>query len=158
MPFGDYSTPALAMFWTIIAGVATAIIPIFNAELFIIFLGTVASRRTLPMLVVVFSVAHMVGKTVLYLAGRLADRLPEGWLRRKVDRARPWIEKHDRVGGAMLLASGLIGFPPFYLVTIAAGVVRMHFVTFFASGLVGRLARFAVIASFPQLIKAGVGR
>lgn len=158
MPFGDFSTPLLTAIWTVVAGIATAIIPVLSAELFVIFLGTVAARRTLPMLIVLFTVAHMLGKTVLYFAGRLADRLPEGWLKHRVDRARPWISRHDRVGGAMLLTSGLLGFPPFYFVTIASGVVRMRFATFFAAGLTGRLARFALIAAFPQFIKASLGR
>jgi membrane protein YqaA with SNARE-associated domain len=152
MTFGDYSTPALAFLSTFVVGMASALIPVINAELFIIFLGTVASRQMLPWLVLVSTVSHMAGKAVLYYAGRAADRLPDGWLKTKILRAQKSTHDHDRMGGALVFTSSLVGLPPFYVITVASGVVRLPFVTYMVAGFVGRLIRFGLIAAFPGML------
>jgi membrane protein YqaA with SNARE-associated domain len=100
---------------------ASALIPVINAELFVVFLGTVATGQMLHVLVLVSTVSHMVGKAILYYAGRAADRLPPGWLKTKVEKARPRTGGHRTVGGALVFTSSLVGFPPFYVVTVASG-------------------------------------
>ena len=54
--------------------------------------------------------------------------------------------------GVILLSAG-VGLPPFYVVSIACGLLRIPFMQFFVLGLIGRLARFGVIVLAPQLLK-----
>ena len=75
-----------------------------------------------------------------------------------MEQARARIGQYRHVGGALVLTSAGLGFPPFYVITVVAGIVRLRFPVFFLTGLLGRLVRFAVIAGIPQLIKMGISR
>jgi len=49
----------------------------------------------------------------------------------------------------VLAISSTVGLPPFYLVALAAGALKIGFRTFCIMGLVGRTLRFGVIAAIP---------
>lgn len=139
--------------------VLSAVIPFLNAELYLLAASALAPRSMAVALVVAASLGQMAGKTVMYFAGRGAVRLPGARLRRMVAAAQARYAQHDTrgreaVGGAMILVSAFVGLPPFYVVSVACGMLRVPFVQFFALGLVGRLARFGVIVLAPQLVKA----
>jgi membrane protein YqaA with SNARE-associated domain len=152
--FGAYDTPLVAILSTLAVSVASGVLPFVNAELFVLFLGTVAPGGLLPVLLVAATLGHMGGKALTYLAGRSVERLPPGRFRRRVEAARERARAHARVEGALVLASAAIGFPPFYLVTVASGVVGFPFARFFLLGFAGRLLRFAAILWLPQLARA----
>ena len=50
-----------------------------------------------------------------------------------------------------MTASAVTGLPPFYAISVAAGVLRLRFVLFFALGLAGRTLRFAAVFVVPRL-------
>lgn len=52
-----------------------------------------------------------------------------------------------------MLVSAVVGLPPFYVVSIACGLLRFPFARFFVLGLLGRLVHFGVIVMAPQLFK-----
>ena len=52
-----------------------------------------------------------------------------------------------------MFASAAAGFPPFFMVTVAAGAARMNLAAFVVLGFLGRLVRFAVIVALPHLAK-----
>jgi len=45
----------------------------------------------------------------------------------------------------------LLGFPPFYIVSVVAGALRMSFAAFLTVGGLGRLAHFGLLAAAPHL-------
>ena len=47
---------------------------------------------------------------------------------------------------AMTLSSAVVSLPPFYLVTIACGMMRAPFVPYVLLGLVGTTTRYAFLA------------
>ena len=47
--------------------------------------------------------------------------------------------------------SSVTGLPPFYLVSLAAGALRIKFTWFCVIGFAGRAVRFAVIVALPWL-------
>jgi len=136
-------------------GFASGIVPFVNIEVYVTYLGVTAPHPLRPLLLVVATVAHMLGKSVLYLAGREADRLPIGSFQRRVERARAKIAGRPTLGAATIAVSAVTGFPPFYFVTVASGVVRYRFVHFFLIGLAGRLVRFAVLLAAPGWLGHG---
>jgi membrane protein YqaA with SNARE-associated domain len=92
----------------------------------------------------------MLGKLVWYYLG--ANSLRWGWIRKKVEtpkaQAKLELWRHrtnDRpvVGATLLLASAATGFPPFAIVAVLAGQLRMNVVLFLVVGVVGRTIRFA---------------
>jgi membrane protein YqaA with SNARE-associated domain len=56
----------------------------------------------------------------------------------------------------VVFVSSLVGFPPFYLVSVAAGALEMAFGPFLALGSVGRLLHFGVIAWLPHVVRLGL--
>jgi membrane protein YqaA with SNARE-associated domain len=61
------------------------------------------------------------------------------------------------VGKLLYAASAVVGIPPFYVTTVAAGAVGMNFAFFLVVGFIGRLIRFALVVALPQMAKAGLG-
>lgn len=136
----------------------SAVVPFVNAELYLLAAAAVASSRLVPALVVAAALGQMLGKSFMYYAGRGALRLPSERLRRMV----ATVERRYRqegaagaaIGGTVILASASLGLPPFYVVSIACGVLRIPFAQFFVLGLLGRLVRFGVVVLGPQLARA----
>jgi membrane protein YqaA with SNARE-associated domain len=52
-----------------------------------------------------------------------------------------------------MFASAFSGWPPFYLVSLAAGTLRQPFAPFFAAGFAGRFLRFGLLVLLPQAVR-----
>jgi membrane protein YqaA with SNARE-associated domain len=141
----------------------SALVPVVNAELFLV--GLMTQQPQLPWWLVglAAAVGQLTGKLVFYYAGRGALRLPAR-LRRKSDSGRGgrWSARLARFQqncqdrpvwtAGMLLASAGIGLPPFAATSFVAGVARVFVGTFVVTGLAGRFARFGAIAASPGLL------
>ena len=130
--------------------VASALFPLINIEVYMIGLAAVSTSNHVWLLAAVGGAGQMLGKTVWYYLG--ANALRWGWVRKKVEtpKAQAKLELWQRrtrerpAAGAMLLfASGFSGFPPFAIVAVLAGQLRMNLVIFLAVGFVSRTLRFA---------------
>ena len=139
---------------------ASAVIPIINGEL--VLLGAVATMpEAIVPLVLVAAVGQMIGKCVMYGAGAgvvtLAEKKDEKkkkTLTRYIERYREKFESHPRSAAALVLVSSSVGLPPFYVISLLAGAFRFGFWRFAILGLIGRTARFAVIAAVPAAAHA----
>jgi membrane protein YqaA with SNARE-associated domain len=97
------------------------------------------------------ALGQMTAKSLLYLAGRGLLRLP---FQRTSDRIRKATARlAGAEGGAMtlVLVSALTGIPPFYGMSLAAGVLRLRFGRFLCVGCGGRFLRFAAVFALPRL-------
>ena len=129
---------------------ASALVPLINIEVYLIGLGTIASPGNVWLLATVAGVGQMAGKLVWYYLG--ANALRWGWVRKKAEAPKAkaklelWRKRtQDRpvVGALLLFASAWSGFPPFAVVAVLAGQLRMNVVMFLVVGTVGRTLRFA---------------
>ena len=103
-------------------------------------------------LAIAATLGQMIAKTALYAGGqRLANALPAP-RRARVDRACAAFASRPRLQNATLLASAIVGMPPFYVVTLAYGVLRLPFTTFVTLGTIGRAIRFSAIVFMPRLV------
>jgi membrane protein YqaA with SNARE-associated domain len=100
------------------------------------------------------TLGQMSAKCLLYLAGRGVLRLPLERHETRLAAVRQRLERHVGRTGALMFVSAFSGFPPFYLVSIVAGTLRVRFGAFFAAGLGGRCLRFAVCVIVPQAVRA----
>jgi membrane protein YqaA with SNARE-associated domain len=137
--------------------IGSALVPLLNAEAYISAAGAMADDQLgttlgLWVLAVVAAGGQMVGKTVWYMAGRHA--LDWAWLARKTAKPRwqatlaRWQTRiGDRawVAALVLLASATLGFPPFAILSVIAGQLRIALPLFLATGMIGRTLRFAGI-------------
>jgi membrane protein YqaA with SNARE-associated domain len=133
-------------------GIASALLPLVNIEAYLGVRGSLADRPGIWLLALVAAVGQMAGKVVWYYLG--ASALSWGWVRRKVEtpKAQARLEKwrarvHERPAftGALTFGSALVGVPPFAVLAVLAGQLRMSLLLFFALGLAGRWLRFAAV-------------
>lgn len=130
---------------------ASALIPLINLEVYLIGLGAVADvSGDLWALSATAAVGQMAGKLVWYYLG--ANALRWGWVRRKVEKPKAqeklelWRRRtHDRpvTGGVLVFVSAVTGFPPFAIVSVLAGQLRLNVALFLLVGTVGRTLHFA---------------
>ncbi|MGW7538762.1 hypothetical protein [Amycolatopsis sp. NPDC054798] len=165
------------MGWVLITlGVAfgSAIVPLINAELFVI--GLCASQHNVHWLWLggAVAVGQIAGKLLYYLAARGSIRLPKflhdrlhrerpltprrvRWqlrtkaIRGKIEALRERCQRHPHWMTGTYGISSLVGLPPFMATSVLAGMVRMRLSTFLAAGLAGRWVRFSLLAASPAM-------
>lgn len=144
-------------------GIGSAIIPVLNAEAYI--LGVGVSEALEPVVAAVgVSAGQTVGKMAMFLAVRYRPgytakqgREPKALdLSTRRGRLLQWNRdagkrmlaalSDPRWGAPVTLLSALVGLPPLYAVAVIAGASRMGLITFSLSVLVGRTARFVALA------------
>jgi membrane protein YqaA with SNARE-associated domain len=133
---------------------ASALIPLINLEVYLVGLSAVSDPGRVWLLATVAGIGQMVGKLVWYYLG--ANALRWGWIRRKVEtpKAQAKLElwrgrTHNRpvISSMLVFASAFSGFPPFAIVAVLAGQLRMSLAIFMAMGVAGRILRFATFLS-----------
>jgi membrane protein YqaA with SNARE-associated domain len=133
-------------------GFASALVPIINIEAYLAVLAAVSDVGEIWVLSLAAAVGQMAGKLVWYRIG--VSSLGWGWVRRKVEtpkakaRLELWRARtHDRpiAAGSLVLVSAVVGLPPFAVLAVVAGQLKMNLVLFLTLGLVGRWLRFVAV-------------
>lgn len=160
---------------TIGVGLASALVPLVNAEALSVASGVVTSVPGALITAVALAAGQTAGKVAIFYGAqsvrRKAERrnltLPAARRTRQPlpaaivgQHARPHAHpklarvkarlartfENRRSGAAVTLSSASIGLPPLLLVTAAAGAARMRVADFAACCFAGRAARFIAIA------------
>ncbi|PFG42816.1 hypothetical protein ATJ88_1488 [Isoptericola jiangsuensis] len=140
-------------------GFLSGLVPFVSIE---VYLGGLAAASPAAAAVpVALAVAAAVGQTaakvVWYEAA--ARSTQSAWVQRKLadpQRRRTFERWQARVNGrpaltvGVLLAAGLVGFPPLMIIAVVAGTLRVPLAVYVPTVLVGRAVRF-------WLVLAGVG-
>lgn len=153
MPEFDLRSPALALWSAAAAGAATGILPIGLAEATALAIGLVSPRGLAFAMGFTFTLGHVAAKLPWYALGRHADRAAGRVGARYVTRAREMLAARPGYGVGVLGLSAVLSVPPFHLSAIAAGLIRVPFGAFVATCLGGRLLRFGVLVTAPQLLR-----
>jgi len=145
--------------WSLIAGtflycVGSAVIPVMHAEAYLITVSALSPPAVAWALVVAATAGQMVGKLAMYAAGRGALRIPNAWLQRRIAAAAARYEGRRNIGNGLIFISSSTGLPPFYVISVAAGMLRVPVPSFILFGAAGRFIRFTLAVFLPQLIKA----
>ena len=151
------------LFWSILgASIASALVPLINIEA-ILAVAVSQAPSTTWALVIAASVGQMLGKTIWYWGGMHLDRAPFVSRHLEKPKAKASLEKwHERAEGrpwftaGLLFVSAAVGFPPYAVAAVLAGVLRVNFVVFLVTGLLGRGLRFwAVVTGTTSLLHLG---
>jgi membrane protein YqaA with SNARE-associated domain len=142
----------MTFLWAVVAcfsgAVLSAIVPWFAVELIVIALPAMAKTpMELAGLVLIATIGQMAGKCVVYWAARRTTPRDNSRTAATMDRWRHRFMSRPHHAAGVVLFSSLVGLPPFYAVTILAGVMKMGFPTFIAAGAAGRLLRFGGIVA-----------
>jgi membrane protein YqaA with SNARE-associated domain len=142
-------------------GVVSAIVPVINAEVYVLVSQVSAVAGIVPVAVGV-GVGQTVGKCLLFLGVRRGRRFRFVREHRAKARTEPrgrlgqaW---HDAIqvllrlvgtkrwGLPITLLAAVVGFPPLYAVALLAGATTMKLRHFAPVVLVGRVTRFLLVA------------
>lgn len=148
------------LFWSVLgASIASALIPLINIEA-ILAVSISQSPSATWGLVLAATVGQMLGKILWYWGGKHIDRAP--WVSRHLEKpkVRASLDRwHERAEGrpwftaGLLFVSASIGFPPYAVTAVLAGILRVPFWIFLVTGLLGRGLRFwAVVGGTTSLL------
>lgn len=138
---------------TFVVCLASAVFPIVSAEAYLLAVSAMLPSGAVAPLVLLSALGQMGGKAALYLAGRGVIRLPFPRHEAKVAEWRGKLESRRSASHALVFVSAFAGLPPFYAISILAGVLRYSPAGFLVWGFTGRLLRFGVVVAFPQVLK-----
>ena len=143
---------------TFIFSIFSALIPFLNLEFYLAAVSAIAPESLTFLTIILFiaTFGHMIAKGILYGTGRGVLKLSvnnDKYGIKQVKELQLKMEKMDEKTSAFLFFSGVTGLPPFYLVAILAGTLKINFWNFFVFGFAGRWIRLAVVLALPQIIK-----
>lgn len=130
----------------------SALIPLVNAEAYLVALSMVAHPAGLWLVAFVAGLGQTVGKLIWYEVGRRS--LSWSFVRRKMSNPRAqrlrtlWhdrLEARPGVSGAVLFLAATVGLPPLFVMAVVAGQLELNRVGFTAIVLIGRTLRFAAV-------------
>lgn len=132
------------VFGAFLSCLLSGVVPLVNGEVVAVaaaLLVTPSARRPLVLACVA---GQMIAKGGVFAAARWCPhRLPER-MQRALATAEPFC-KRRRSTWWLVFASASVAVPPFYLVTLAAGACRIPPGLFLTAGVLGTLARYAVV-------------
>jgi len=142
-------------------GAVSAVVPVVNAEAYVVGSQVSAIAGAVPIAVGV-GIGQTFGKLVLFLSVRQGKNLPfvrhrraeaargpVGPFRAKVRAAIARLLElvgQKRWGLPIVLLAAVVGLPPLYAVALLAGATTMRTLWFALVVLVGRVARFVLLA------------
>jgi len=105
-------------------------------------------------LVLACATGQVVGKTVLYGLTRWApEKLPRR-AQALLAKTEPW-RKKKKLLGAGLFSGALVSVPPFAVITLACGTLRLPFPIFIVAAFAGTVGRYGAILWLA--VRAGIG-
>ena len=134
----------------------SGVFPLVNAELLVVATAATLPASAVPTVAVVTALGQMITKTGLYGFARwLPSRLPAK-ARAALQRISVTLAARPRAAGSLVFCSAAVGLPPFYGTSLTCGALRVRLATFVISGMLGRIARFAILAVGAQRVGAQI--
>ncbi|MBP2338411.1 membrane protein YqaA with SNARE-associated domain [Saccharothrix coeruleofusca] len=147
--------------------VGSAIVPLISIEVFVIGLATQQPGISWWCIGIAVAAGQVLGKLLYFLAARGSLHLP-AFLKRKErpERTSAWrvkwksrlewvrerCHRHPHWMFGTHAVSSVVGMPPFMFTTVLAGLAGMSTTLFLTTGVVGRFARFSLLAASPAAV------
>ena len=148
------AAPVVVCAVVLIVAAASSLLPVSPVEAMLVALSASAPASLLVPVTVLATLGHMVSKTLVYLGSRSATPVVPARQRAGLERVRALLLRRRRVQLLTVLLSAVGGMPPFYVVTVCYGALRLPLRDFLVAGTVGRGVRFGALALLPHLIGA----
>lgn len=135
----------------------SGLFPVLSIEVYLVGAVVTLDDGALVAMAVAAGLGQTLGKLPYYYVGRGSLSTP--WLRRRAETPGKWTrraahwrskaEEHPVWGMGLVALSSFASVPPFMVVSVLAGVVRMNPWWFCAITFVTRTARFLVVVLAP---------
>jgi membrane protein YqaA with SNARE-associated domain len=146
--FGLYGAAFVISF---IAG----LFPLVSIEVFLVAVGALRhpSPLELAILILLGAAGHQVAKTLTYYGSFGMVRIPEGRIKKQLDKAQKYIDKWNKHPYWILMLSASFGLPPIYMVGFIAGpLMKIKIVPFSIIVFVGRCLRYSTVGIIVPLL------
>lgn len=146
---------------TYLTCLVSAFVPVVNAEAYLLAAGALHRGPPLLVLAIIATLGQMTGKMGFFLLGRGALDAP--FLRRRTHPSERWQrwgvrvrEFAERRGARPVLCfvSAAVGLPPFAIISVLLGSLRMRWQVFLLLGSAGRFVRFGLLLWAPGALGA----
>lgn len=139
---------------TYIIAVISGFVPVVNIEVYLVWVAAFTPRSQGLPIAILATLGQMTAKTLMYLGGagilKITLRKPE----EKIAAIQKKFESWKNRTSLFIFLSAFLGVPPFYLVSVASGALKIKLPLFLIAGLTGRFLRFGITVFFPHLIKS----
>jgi membrane protein YqaA with SNARE-associated domain len=146
----------------------SALMPLISIEIFVIGLVTQQPGISWWWIGLAVALGQVLGKMFYFLAARGSLRLPS-FMKRKEKARKPlspwrlkwkgrleWVRvrchRHPHWMFGTHAVSSVVGLPPFMFTTVLAGLAGMSSWLFISTGMIGRFARFSLLAASPAAL------
>ncbi|CAM4053899.1 hypothetical protein GCM10009799_28430 [Nocardiopsis rhodophaea] len=143
-------------------GLVSALLPFLNVELYLLGAAALMGDGALFAMAVAAGLGQTLGKIVYYYLGKGVLTIP--WLKRRSATPSRWSERvaqwRAKAEGRPWWAAGLLGvssfssIPPFMVIAVLAGTVRMPLWSFVTVTMATRTARFLLLVYAPGTVMA----
>ena len=137
---------------TLVVALLSGLIPLINIEAYPLAVAALTPAAPWPVILMT-TLGQMMAKTILHQAGHHGIRPRTNRLRKRLDRAESAMRRNARGPDAVVLTSALTGFPPFFGVSVMAGVLAIPLGRFLLVATPPRLARFTIVFFAPRLVQ-----
>ncbi len=148
----QFSSPGMALLAAFALGFVFGALPIGASELLALAAGAVQPRSLILPLLLLLTLGHVLGKLLWYWLGTFGSRVKHPKSKAWIAKAHEFNELHPALGVGVLLSSAFASVPPFHLMAVAAGIVRVPLVEFLGTAVVGRAVRFGLVALVPGVV------
>ena len=130
----------------------SGVIPfVLNIEIYLLAVATLTDASAVA-IVGLATAGQTVAKVILFLVGRGALNIT--WVKKGASsKAAGAFAKRPGSGLSIVAVSSVIGFPPLYAVSLAAGTLRLPAAAFVVIVVIGRMIRFAGVYLVPELFR-----
>ena len=137
---------------TFVVGVLSGLVPVVNIEVYLVAVGSLSGASPVPV-VLLTTLGQMLGKCVLYLSGKGFIRLSIWPSWKSLEKTREALDRNKGRTEGVVFISALTGIPPFYALSVLAGVMRIPIVRFLVPGTLGRGLRFTAVMLASRFLK-----
>jgi membrane protein YqaA with SNARE-associated domain len=137
---------------TFVVGLLSGLVPVINIEVYLVAVGSLSGASPVPV-VLLTTLGQMLGKCILYLSGQGFVKLSLWPSWKSLERTREAFDRHKSRTEGLVFISALTGIPPFYALSVMAGVMRIPILRFLVPGTLGRCLRFSVVLWASRFLK-----
>lgn len=143
-----FATPLRTYAVSAVVSLISGLVPVVNIEAYLVSVALLAPRAGWPV-VLIATAGQMIAKCVLYVSGRDGLRPRAGKYGERLERAGKQLREHRFGTFSVVAMSALLGVPPFYAVSVMAGVLRLPLPRFLVVATACRVVRFAAVFYAP---------
>ena len=134
-----------------------SLVPVSPAEPVLVALALVSPRWLLLPLLLLSTAGHLATKTLIFKGGGHVEKIFRGKHRLRFERTRDRLNGQRGAQRLTLFASSIFGVPPFYIVTVLCGTLKMPLREWLLLATAGRLIRFGALLYLPHYFKGANG-